>query len=97
MAEKLYPSILNSYGKPLDEVPPIVWLIRQVDDILNSTLGIAPGEPLFNFIRDLAPANVINFLTGIEKPSEFINESIADIAERLRARVPKKTLERVLG
>jgi hypothetical protein len=89
MAGKLYPSVLNSYGKPLDELPPVVSVVRQIDDILSSILGIAPAEPLFNFIRDIAPANLINTLTGIEKPGEVINDALADIAEKLRSRAPR--------
>jgi len=92
MAEKLYPSVLRSYGKPLDELPPIVAVVRQIDDILSSVLGIAPAEPLYNFVRDLAPANVINTLTGIEKPGEVINDALADMAEKLRARAVKRVL-----
>jgi hypothetical protein len=89
MAEKLYPSVLKSYGKPLDELPPIVAVVRQIDDVLSSVFGVAPAEPIFNFIRDIAPANLINTLTGIEKPGEVINDALADIAEKLRARVPR--------
>jgi hypothetical protein len=89
MAEKLYPSVLKSYGRPLDELPPIVAVVRQIDDVLASVLGVAPAEPIFNFVRDIAPANIINTLTGIEKPGEVINDALADIAEKLRARAPR--------
>jgi hypothetical protein len=94
MAEReiVYPSILRSYGKELDEVPPVVSIPRQIDDVLNTVFGLAPAEPLFNIVRDIGPANVIRTLTGIPKPSEVINEAIDEIAasirEKVRARLP---------
>ena len=80
----VYPSVLESYGKRLDDVPWYVGAVRMIDDPLNSIFGIAPFEPLYNILRDLAPANVIRTLTGLEKPSEIVNEAIDDVAKRLR-------------
>jgi hypothetical protein len=87
MAEVVYPSVLKSYGKELGQIPPLFAIARQIDDVLNSVIGIAPLEPALNIVRDILPANVIRNVTGIEKPSEIVNTTIDEIAEKIRSRV----------
>lgn len=81
-----YPAILKSYDKTNDQNPPVVAIARQVDDVVNSVVGISPVEPLLNIVRDIMPANVVRTLTGLKKPSEIINPTIDEIAEKLRSK-----------
>jgi hypothetical protein len=95
MTEVTYPSVLESYGKDATSQPPVVWLARQVDDILDSVVGLAPVEPVLNVVRDIMPANVIRNVTGLDKPSEIINPLIDEIAGKIRSSVTSKRLLRL--
>ena len=90
-----YASILESHGKDATQLPPIVWVARQIDDILNSVVGVAPVEPVLNIVRDVMPANVVRNVTGLEKPSEIVNPLIADIASKIRSSVTNRRLLRL--
>jgi hypothetical protein len=92
MGEVTYPSVLGSYGKDATQLPPFVWIARQVDDILNSVVGLAPVEPVLNIVRDIMPANVVKTVTGLDKPSEIVNPLIDDIAQKIRSSVSGRRL-----
>ena len=83
-------SVLNSRPRNLSDVPPVIALARQVDDVLNSIVGIAPVEEVVTTVRDLMPANVVRNLTGVAKPSEIVNPAITGIKSDIQNRVKGK-------
>lgn len=70
------------------ETRPIFLIAKQVDDVLNSVLGVAPLTPLVKAGRELAPANLIRSVTGVKKPSEVVNPLIEDAVEKVKSGAP---------
>jgi len=65
------------YPKPA--VNGVYSIAETVDDFLDAVVGLRPCGHLLEIGEKLAPANVINELTGIPKPSEVIDETLEDI------------------
>ena len=83
-------SVLNSRPKDLSDIPPLAAVARQIDDVLNSVVGIAPVEEVLMTVRDLMPANVVRNLTGVAKPSEIVNPAVTGIKSDIQNRVKGK-------
>jgi len=45
-----------------------------IDWATNSLVGVKLAGPVIDTVEELAPANVINDLTGIPKPSEVMED-----------------------
>lgn len=70
------------------ETRPIFLIAKQIDDVLNSVVGIAPLTPLVKAGREFAPANLIKSVTGIKKPSEVVNPMIEDAVDKIKSGAP---------
>lgn len=52
-------------------------VIHGVDNIVDDVIGIRPGRLVLRIGSTISPANVIKNVTGIEKPSEYV-EKLSD-------------------
>jgi len=59
-----------------------------VDDVTDSVVGIKIAGPIVDTLREIAPANVIQDLTGLPKPSEIME----DIRSRILGTIGLKKL-----
>lgn len=69
------------YGEEADAV----WAaISTVDNRLDDLVGARPLRAVGRMATSLAPANVVRNVTGVEKPSEKVEEFLDDAEERIR-------------
>ncbi|RKY54333.1 MAG: hypothetical protein DRP92_01385 [Candidatus Neomarinimicrobiota bacterium] len=62
-----------------------VWgVINTVDNRLDDVLGIRPLRLVGRALTAIAPANVIRNVTGIEKPSELVEEVTDSLDSELK-------------
>lgn len=59
----------------------LYMLINTVDNRLDDVIGIRPIRAIARVATTVAPANAINNLTGMDKPSEVV-ERLMDDAEK---------------
>jgi hypothetical protein len=63
----------------------LVWtVINTVDNRLDDLVGIRPLRFVGKAATALAPANVIKNVTGIDKPSEIVEEITDDLDSELK-------------
>jgi len=82
------PDVLDSYGKPIDEIGIVAAVAREVDTWADSLIGLAPFEPIVNAVHDLLPANVVDNVTKIPKPSKPLENVFSNISANLKSGSP---------
>lgn len=60
-------------------------VVNTVDDVLDDLVGMRPVEAVVTGVRTIAPANVLNNVTGVPKPSEKVTELVANMEGNLRS------------
>lgn len=65
----------------------LVYLaINTIDNRLDDIVGIRPLRAFARIITTAAPANAINNLTGVEKPSEVMERLMDDAETNLKSK-----------
>lgn len=58
----------------------ILWMgINTIDNRIDDVLGIRPARAIGRILTAIAPANVINNVTDIDKPSEIVEKKMDDL------------------
>ena len=78
------PDVLDSYNRDFDNTSIVASIAREVDVWADSIIGLAPFEPIVNVIHDVLPANVVNNVTKIPKPSKPLGELMQSISAKLQ-------------
>lgn len=64
----------------------ITDILDTADGIVNDVVGLKPKEIVARAIDDLGPANLINEITGLEKPGDVIEDLQSKVSPRKLSR-----------
>ena len=67
----------------------IFGTIKNVDEILDTFLGMKPIKPLIQFLDENAPPLVISQVLKLPTPAEIMDEVLADLHNRREALIQR--------